>query len=66
MSALMRNLGGSVGISFVTTLLERLTQQHLSIHQFAKHHRPCRPLIDNDGQNKRLPRITDSDGDERS
>ena len=31
MSALMRNLGGSVGISFVTTLLERFTQQHLSM-----------------------------------
>jgi len=31
MSALMRNLGGSVGISFVTTLLARLTQQHLSM-----------------------------------
>ena len=30
-SALMRNLGGSVGISFVTTLLARLTQQHLSM-----------------------------------
>jgi len=29
MSALMRNLGGSVGISFVTTLLARLTQKHL-------------------------------------
>jgi DHA2 family multidrug resistance protein len=28
MSALMRNLGGSVGISFVTTLLARLTQKH--------------------------------------
>jgi DHA2 family multidrug resistance protein len=31
MSALMRNLGGSVGISFVTTLLARLTQKHLSM-----------------------------------
>ncbi len=31
MSALMRNLGGSVGISFVTTLLARSTQQHLSL-----------------------------------
>ena len=31
MSALMRNLGGSVGISFVTTLLERFTQQHISM-----------------------------------
>jgi DHA2 family multidrug resistance protein len=30
-SALMRNLGGSVGISFVTTLLARLTQKHLSM-----------------------------------
>jgi MFS transporter, DHA2 family, multidrug resistance protein len=29
MSALSRNLGGSVGISFVTTLLERLSQKHL-------------------------------------
>ena len=28
MSALMRNLGGSVGISFITTLLARLTQKH--------------------------------------
>lgn len=28
MSALMRNLGGSVGISFVTTLLARFTQKH--------------------------------------
>jgi DHA2 family multidrug resistance protein len=31
MSALMRNLGGSVGISFVTTLLARLTQRHLAM-----------------------------------
>jgi DHA2 family multidrug resistance protein len=31
LSALMRNIGGSVGISFVTTLLARLTQQHLSM-----------------------------------
>jgi len=31
MSALMRNLGGSVGISFVTTLLVRLTQKHLAM-----------------------------------
>jgi DHA2 family multidrug resistance protein len=31
MSALMRNLGGSVGISFVTTLLTRLTQVHLAM-----------------------------------
>jgi DHA2 family multidrug resistance protein len=31
MSALMRNLGGSVGISFVTTLLARLTQKHLAM-----------------------------------
>jgi len=31
MSALMRNLGGSVGISFVTTMLERLTQKHMSM-----------------------------------
>jgi DHA2 family multidrug resistance protein len=30
-SALMRNLGGSVGISFVTTLLARRTQQHLAM-----------------------------------
>ncbi len=30
-SALMRNLGGSVGISFVTTLLARLTQKHLAM-----------------------------------
>jgi DHA2 family multidrug resistance protein len=29
MSALMRNLGGSVGISFVITLLTRQTQKHL-------------------------------------
>ena len=28
LTALMRNLGGSVGISFVTTLLARLSQQH--------------------------------------
>jgi DHA2 family multidrug resistance protein len=31
MSALMRNIGGSVGISFVTTLLARLTQKHLAM-----------------------------------
>jgi len=31
MSALMRNLGGSVGISFVTTLLMRQTQKHLAM-----------------------------------
>jgi DHA2 family multidrug resistance protein len=31
LSALMRNLGGSVGISFVTTLLARLTQKHLAM-----------------------------------
>jgi len=31
MSALMRNLGGSVGISFVTTILARLTQKHLAM-----------------------------------
>jgi len=31
MSALMRNLGGSVGISFVTTLLSRTSQQHLAM-----------------------------------
>jgi len=31
MSALMRNLGGSVGISFVTTLLVRMTQRHLAM-----------------------------------
>ena len=31
MSALMRNLGGSVGISVVTTLLARLTQKHLAM-----------------------------------
>lgn len=31
MSSLMRNLGGSVGISFVTTLLARQTQKHLSM-----------------------------------
>src|ERR1039458_1954935 len=31
LSALMRNIGGSVGISFVTTLLARLTQQHLNM-----------------------------------
>jgi DHA2 family multidrug resistance protein len=31
MSALMRNLGGSVGISFVTTLLVRTSQQHLAM-----------------------------------
>jgi len=30
MSALSRNLGGSVGISFVTTLLARLSQKHLA------------------------------------
>jgi DHA2 family multidrug resistance protein len=28
LTALMRNLGGSVGISFVTTMLARLTQKH--------------------------------------
>jgi DHA2 family multidrug resistance protein len=31
MSALSRNLGGSVGISFVTTLLARLSQKHLAM-----------------------------------
>ena len=31
MSALMRNLGGRVGISFVTTLLARLSQKHLAM-----------------------------------
>jgi DHA2 family multidrug resistance protein len=31
MSALSRNLGGSVGISVMTTLLARLTQKHLSM-----------------------------------
>jgi len=30
MSALSRNLGGSVGISIMTTLLARLTQRHLA------------------------------------
>jgi DHA2 family multidrug resistance protein len=30
LTALMRNLGGSVGISFVTTLLARLSQKHLA------------------------------------
>jgi len=30
MSALSRNLGGSVGISFMTTMLARLTQRHLA------------------------------------
>jgi|HubBroStandDraft_1064217.scaffolds.fasta_scaffold11446_2 DHA2 family multidrug resistance protein len=30
MTALSRNLGGSVGISFVTTLLARLSQKHLA------------------------------------
>jgi DHA2 family multidrug resistance protein len=31
LSALMRNLGGSVGISFVTTLLARQSQKHLAM-----------------------------------
>jgi DHA2 family multidrug resistance protein len=31
MSALSRNLGGSVGISFMTTILARLTQRHLNM-----------------------------------
>jgi DHA2 family multidrug resistance protein len=31
LSALMRNVGGSVGISFVTTLLARLSQKHLAM-----------------------------------
>ena len=31
MSALMRNIGGSVGISFVTTMLARLTQKHMNM-----------------------------------
>lgn len=30
-SALMRNLGGSVGISIMTTMLARLSQQHLTV-----------------------------------
>jgi DHA2 family multidrug resistance protein len=31
MSALSRNLGGSVGISFMTTMLARLTQRHMAM-----------------------------------
>ncbi len=31
LTALMRNLGGSVGISFVTTLLARFSQKHLAM-----------------------------------
>ncbi|HEY2471628.1 MAG TPA: DHA2 family efflux MFS transporter permease subunit [Terracidiphilus sp.] len=31
LTALMRNLGGSVGISFITTLLARLSQKHLAM-----------------------------------
>jgi DHA2 family multidrug resistance protein len=31
LTALMRNLGGSVGISFVTTLLARQSQKHLAM-----------------------------------
>ena len=31
LTALMHNLGGSVGISFVTTLLARMTQKHLAM-----------------------------------
>ena len=31
MSAFMRNLGGSVGISFITTILARTSQQHLAM-----------------------------------
>ena len=31
LTALMRNLGGSVGISFITTLLARLSQRHLAM-----------------------------------
>ena len=31
LTALMRNIGGSVGISFVTTLLARLSQKHLAM-----------------------------------
>jgi len=31
LTALMRNLGGSVGISFVTTLLARMSQKHLAM-----------------------------------
>ena len=37
LTALMRNLGGSVGISFVTTLLARQSQKHLAMLA-ARHH----------------------------
>ncbi len=43
-SALMRNLGGSVGISFVTTLLTRQTQRHLTM--LGAHAAPGNPLFE--------------------
>ena len=41
LTALMRNLGGSVGISFVTTLLARMSQKHLAM--LATHTAPGNP-----------------------
>ena len=41
LTALMRNLGGSVGISFVTTLLARGTQRHLAM--LTEHAAPGNP-----------------------
>jgi DHA2 family multidrug resistance protein len=41
LTALMRNLGGSVGISFVTTLLARLSQKHQAM--LAAHTAPGNP-----------------------
>ena len=41
LTALMRNLGGSVGISFVTTLLARLSQKHLAM--LTQHTAPGNP-----------------------
>ena len=41
LTALMRNLGGSVGISFVTTLLSRMSQKHQAM--LAAHAAPGNP-----------------------
>ena len=44
LTALMRNLGGSVGISFVTTLLARLSQKHLAMLVPDRPHRAIRRM----------------------
>jgi DHA2 family multidrug resistance protein len=42
---LARNIGGSVGISIVTTMLDRRTQQHLN--DFASHLSASSPVLQN-------------------